>query len=221
MRRAEGGNLQGPLIETGLLFPTSLYIVEELPMRAHWFKILGGTLIASILAINLALIRYNRELREELDSVIHKEFHPGDSLKSFGGVSLQGSFTKVSFAEKPKKTVLIAFSTGCAACKANLGNWLRLSSQLDRSEWDVVWLSRDPKEMTSEFSRKHGIRDEVLAEFSCTSYDYLGLRMVPRMIVVGRDGEVKKIWNGELQKSQWEEVFDYFQAKPMLASKGR
>lgn len=184
----------------------------------NWFRLGVVVLVGCVLVINFTLMRQNENIKDQLDQVIHKEFHPGDTLKSFGGVDAGGRFATASFVNAPKQTLLIAFSTGCSASKANLENWITLSSQLSKDQWRVLWISRDPDPLTEEFTRSHGITGEVLSELSCSTSDYLGLRMVPRMVVVDRDGKIRKIWNGALTGEEWDEVFEYFRARPVLAA---
>jgi peroxiredoxin len=149
---------------------------------------------------------------------VNKEFQPGEVLPDFGAIDLNQKYVKIGFNESHKKFLLITFSTGCPACHANLPNWLALSRKLDRNQWQVVWLSRDPLEMTREYCSEQSISDQVLSEFSLRIYNVLGLRGVPQTAVTDSHGKIEKVWVGQLDDEGWTDVASYFSSQQQTVS---
>jgi peroxiredoxin len=170
--------------------------------------------VLAILTVNALLINQNRILKDRVDLSIHGELHPGDTISPFGGVNLDGRFVEVSFEETAPPTLMISFSAGCAACKASLDQWKRLTAELSETSWRVLWLSRDPRPTTAEFSHANSLQGEVLTEFSCSTVNALGLRSVPGLVAVREDGAIERIWHGELTQETWNEISNFFRENP-------
>jgi peroxiredoxin len=151
---------------------------------------------------------------------VNKQFEPGEVLPDFAGVDLNQQYVKIGFNESSKKFLLITFSTGCPACYANLPNWLALSGKLDRNRWQVVWLSRDPLDMTREYCSEENISDQVLSEFPLRTYNLLGLRGVPQTLVTDSHGKIEKVWVGELDDKGWSDIASYFSSQQQIVSQG-
>lgn len=188
--------------------------------KVPWFKLTITLLVFGILCQNIVLLWQARGLRTRLDLTVNKEFQPGDVLPDFGGIDLNEKYVKMGFNESRKKFLLITFSTGCPACYANLPNWLALSGKLDRNQWQVVWLSRDPLEMTREYCSEQKISDQVLTEFSLRVYNVLGLRGVPQTAVADSYGNIEKVWVGQLDNQGWSDVANYFSSQQQMVSQG-
>lgn len=188
--------------------------------KVPWFKLTITLLVFGILCQNIVLLWQSRGLRTRLDLTVNKEFQPGDVLPDFGGIDLNEKYVKMGFNESRKKFLLITFSTGCPACYANLPNWLALSGKLDRNQWQVVWLSRDPLEMTREYCSEQKISDQVLTEFSLRVYNVLGLRGVPQTAVADSYGNIEKVWVGQLDNQGWSDVANYFSSQQQMVSQG-
>lgn len=190
-------------------------------LKAHWFKLTVALFVFGILCQNIVLIWQAQKLRTRLELSVNREFKPGETLPDFAGVDLNEQYVKLGFDKSQKKRLLITFSTGCPACHANLPNWLTLSGKLDRQQWQVVWLSRDPLEMTREYSSEKNISDQILSEFPRRTYNLLGLSMVPQTIVTDSQGKIEKVWVGQLDDRAWADVFSYFSSQQQLASDSR
>ena len=187
-------------------------------LKAHWFKLTLTLLVFGILCQNIVLIWQTRALRTRLELAVNKEFKPGEVLPEFAGIDLNKQYVKIGFNESHKKFLLITFSTGCPACHANLPNWLALSGKLDRNQWQVVWLSRDPLDMTREYCFEQNISDQVLSEFPLRTYNLLGLRGVPQTVVTDSHGTIEKVWVGQLDNKGWSDVASYFSSQQQIVS---
>jgi peroxiredoxin len=189
-------------------------------LKVPCFKLIVTLLVLGLLCQNIVLIWQTRELKKRLDLAVNKQFEPGEVLPDFAGVDLNQQYVKIGFNESSKKFLLITFSTGCPACHANLPNWLALSGKLDRKRWQVVWLSRDPLDMTREYCSEENISDQVLSEFPLRTYNLLGLRGVPQTLVTDSHGKIEKVWVGELDDKGWSDIASYFSSQQQIVSQG-
>jgi peroxiredoxin len=189
-------------------------------LKLPWFKVTVTLFVVALLCLNIVLLWQARELRTRLDLTVNKEFKAGEALPDFSGVDFKQQYVKVGFNESHKKFLLITFSVGCPACHANLPNWLALTEKLDHNQWQVVWLSRDPLDITREYCSEQNISDQVLSEFPLRTYNLLGLRGVPQTVVTDSHGNIEKVWVGQLDDKGWSEVASYFSSQQQIVSQG-
>ena len=160
-----------------------------------------------VLAENIFLFLQNRRLNEALAPQITA----GTQLKMLSGVAFDGRLEPVSLPAAGSKLIIITFSPGCPACQANQDGWMRLASAIEQKGVRVLWVSRDPLEITRDYCVKHGIRlSDTLAEPPYRTFAQLGLARVPNTLLVGADGRVEKVWAGRLDQAGWNTMFAYF-----------
>ncbi len=107
-----------------------------------------------VLAENISLFRQNRHLSEALAPQIMA----GTLLQMLAGIAFDGRLEPVILPAAGSKLLIITFSPGCPACQANQDGWMRLASTLEQKGVRVLWVSRDPVEITRDYCLKHGIR---------------------------------------------------------------
>jgi peroxiredoxin len=166
-----------------------------------WLAALG------VLAENIILFQQNRRLSEALAPQIAA----GTQLQMLSGLSLDGHQEPVSLPSAASKLLIITFSPGCPACQANQDGWMRLASTLEQKGVRVLWVSRDPIEITRDYCTKHGIPlSDTLADPPYRTFAQLGLARVPNTVLVGAEGRVEKVWAGRLEQAGWNTMFAYF-----------
>ena len=174
-----------------------------------WLAALG------VLAENIILFQQNRRLNETLAPQITAGTH----LQMLSGLSLDGHLQPVTLPQAGSKLLIITFSPGCPACQANQDGWMKLASALEQKGIRVLWVSRDPIEITRDYCTKHGIRlSDTLADPPYRTYAQLGLARVPNTLLVGPGGTVEKVWAGRLDQSGWSTMFAYFGERQEMAS---
>ena len=88
---------------------------------------------------------------------------------------------------------------------------MKLAGALEQRGVQVVWLSRDPVEITREYCVKHGVPfSNTLADPPYRTYLQLGLARVPNTVLVKADGTAEKVWPGRLDQAGWSSIFAYF-----------
>ena len=106
-----------------------------------------------VLAENIFLFQQNRRLNEALAPQISA----GTQLQMLSGIALDGSLEPVALPAADSNLLIITFSPGCPACQANQDGWMRLANTLEQKGVRVLWVSRDPIEVTRDYCLKHGI----------------------------------------------------------------
>jgi peroxiredoxin len=160
-----------------------------------------------VLAENMLLFLQNRRLNEALAPQITA----GTQLQTLAGIGFDGRLEPVTLPSADSKLLIITFSPGCPACQANQEGWMRLASTLEQKGIRVLWVSRDPSEVTRDYCLKHGIPLALtLADPPYRTFAQLGLARVPNTLLVGGEGRVEKVWAGRLDQAGWNTIFAYF-----------
>ena len=151
-----------------------------------------------VLAENIFLFQQNHRLSDALAPQISA----GTQLQMLAGIAFDGRLEPVALPTAGSKLLIITFSPGCPACQANQDGWMKLASTLERKGVRVLWVSRDPIEITRDYCVKHGIPlSDTLADPPYRTFAQLGLARVPNTLLVGAEGRVEKVWAGRLDDS--------------------
>ena len=174
-----------------------------------WLVALG------VLAENVFLFLQNRRLSDALAPQITA----GAQLQMLSGLALDGRPQQVTLPESGSNLLIITFSPGCPACQANQDGWKKLANTLELKGVRVLWVSRDPIEITRDYCSKHGIPlSDVLADPPYRTFAQLGLVRVPNTVLVGAEGRVQKVWAGRLDHAGWNTMLAYFGERQETAS---
>jgi hypothetical protein len=167
-----------------------------------------------VLAQNIALVWQNHRLRDAQAPQIAA----GAQLQMLSGIGLDGRVEPVSLPLTNSKVLLITFSPGCPACQANQEGWANLASMLKAKGVRVLWVSRDPTDVTREYCLKRGIPlTDVVADPPYRTYLQLGLARVPNTVLVS-GSTVEKVWAGRMDSAGWNVMFGYFGEQQETAS---
>ena len=160
-----------------------------------------------VFAENIFLFQQNRRLSEALAPQITV----GTQLQMLAGIAFDGRLEPVALPAAGSKLLIITFSPGCPACRANQDGWMMLASTLEEKIVRVLWVSRDPIEITRDYCLEHGIRlSDRLADPPYRTFAQLGLARVPNTVLVGAEGRVEQVWAGRLDQAGWNTMFTYF-----------
>lgn len=165
-----------------------------------------------VLVLNFVLLWQNRSLRSRMELLSGTKVVAGQQMRDLSGVSLDGYLRPIPLpGAGSERLLIIGFSPNCQYCRANQERWQVLARGINvHKGWRVVWVSRDPIVLTTDYCREQGIPyKDVMAEPPEATYDQLGLRIVPRTIVIGPGGIVEKVWSGQLDRTQWDEVLSF------------
>jgi peroxiredoxin len=132
--------------------------------------------------------------------------------RNLSAATLDNAFHPIVFPPPiPQRTFLVTFSPVCPHCRANHKNWSLITQELrQRKGWRILWVSRDPVEMTRDYCEDSSIPlQETFADPTYRTYMMLDLKMVPNTMVVDEKGVVEKLWPGELDSAGWKDVVSY------------
>jgi peroxiredoxin len=178
-------------------------------------EILLGLAGPGVLTENIFLFQQNRRLNEALAPQISA----GAQLQMLSGVAFDGRLEPVTLLSADSKLLIITFSPRCPACQANQDGWIRLASTLEQKGVRVLWVSRDPIEITRDYCAKHGIPlSDTLADPPYRTFVQLGLARVPNTLLVGANGTAEKVWAGRMDQAGWDTMFAYFGERQETAS---
>ena len=168
-----------------------------------------------VLVEDAVLLRQNQRLRAAMTQA--PQLPVGKQLRDIAAVSLDGHLQQVELpTSDSQRLLIITFSPGCPACRDNMTGWAALTAQLKtRPDWRVLWVSRDPVQLTTE-RFTHEKTNDVLADPPYHTYLELGLGAVPNTIAVGAGGVVDRIWKGRLQPAEWDQIAAYFRVSTLV-----
>ena len=161
----------------------------------------------TVLAENIFLSRQNdRLLKASAPQITERT-----QLQMLAALTLDGRIELVKLPAAGSKLLIITFSPGCPACQANQKEWTALAKAVEQKGMRVLWVSRDPIEITRDYCLKHGISlSDTLADPPYRTYLQLGLARVPNTVLVGAGGMVEKVWAGRLDPAGWKSAYAYF-----------
>jgi len=173
----------------------------------------------ALLGVNVLLLQQNRSLQATANGPdTSVNIQEGKHLSRYlAAATLDNGFRPISFpAPDAKRTLLITFSPVCPHCKANHKNWSVIAEELRRQGgWRVLWVSRDPVEMTKDYCEDSDIPvAEAFADPTYRAYMVLDLKTVPNTVVIDAKGVADQLWHGELDAAGWRNVSASFTYRP-------
>jgi AhpC/TSA family len=167
----------------------------------NWkFAISGCCLL--LLAVNIALIRQNQQLKAQLSLPPPAlEASAGTQMPDLKGFGPDGKPVEVLYGKDPRKVLVLVFSPTCAFCEENWPKWERVISSLDRSMVrpvgvDVTSTAQAP------FLAQHQLTGlPVFVKVDPTAVVNYRFQLTPQTILVDHAGKVEKVWTGVLNDS--------------------
>lgn len=158
----------------------------------------------AILAENVLLTLQNRKLR----SLPTERVQQGQKLINLAGIGLDGRIQPLKLPSKGEPPLVIAtFSPTCPFCQRTEPIWEQMSASLRARGVRMVWVSRDPVELTREYCERIGLpARSVVADPPYHTFQQLGLQFVPLTVIVGPGGVVERRWTGVLSPSEAKQI---------------
>jgi len=155
-----------------------------------------------LLAANVALIRQNRQLKEQLalpPPVL--EAAAGAQMPDLRGVDLEGKPVEVLYGKDSRKVLVLVFSPTCPFCDQNWPKWQQVIASLDRSAVRPV-LVDVTSTTTAGFVSQHQLSSlpVILKADPRATVDY-HMHLTPQTILVDPNGKVEKVWTGVMTDS--------------------
>lgn len=109
-----------------------------------------------------------------------------------------------SWREAPK-TVLLAVSVTCPYCTDSAAFYRALLANSNPDRYRVVVTAAEPEEQVEAYLKSLALSGTF--DIRTVAFRELGVRVVPTVVVVDRNGLVQGIWHGKLSAPQEDEVW--------------
>ena len=180
--------------------------------KTNWIQLASFVLIALLTVETILLIIQNRDLKATLKALTGNPIEPlkpGEIIEPVRVQTLDGQMTDLAFAQDAgKRQLLFIFSTTCPYCEKTLPVWSHMAGDAaGNGNVSVMGVSTTPLVETKKYieERKPGFFIVTAAVDTSFSRKYK-ISGVPETILVRGNGTVIKVWIGELQPDQVEEI---------------
>jgi hypothetical protein len=160
-----------------------------------------------LLAVNIALIRQNRQLKAQLSAPSpNLEVARGAQMPELKGFDTAGKPLNVQYGQDSRKVLVLVYSPVCGFCEQNWPKWEQLITGLDRGAVRLVAV--DVTATTKEpFIAQHKMSDlPVFVQVDPRDTLDYRFHLTPQTILLDRDGKVEREWTGVLNDSSVSEL---------------
>ncbi|HEY6252813.1 MAG TPA: redoxin domain-containing protein [Candidatus Angelobacter sp.] len=171
-----------------------------------WNIALGACCVV-LLGINIALLRQNRQLKEQVSLPPPAlEVPAGMSVPDLKGFDLSGKPIELAYGKDPRKVLVLVFSPTCGFCTQNWPRWWDLMSALNRDAVRPVAVDVTSS-TTAVFVAEHRLDNiAVMNQVDPTDRIHYRFQLTPQTILIDPTGKVEKVWSGVLNATAVEEL---------------
>ncbi len=148
----------------------------------------------SVCFVLLSLLVCSMSVAQEKAAFIHK-FKPGDVPPEMLGISRKGDDVKTTdFAGKV--VVATFWASWCAPCRAEM-RALEKIQRIAKQKLQVVAVNIEDRDTFRKVTRSmHDWEMLIVNDQSKRSAEAYGVKGIPHMLIIGRDGRVQKVHRG-------------------------
>jgi peroxiredoxin len=163
-----------------------------------WNYAISGCCVL-LLALNIALVFQNRELKSRLSMpppVLQAT--AGSQMPDLKGFDPDGKPVEVRYGTDPRQVLVLVFSPTCPFCEQNWPKWTAVIKSLDGSLVRPVGV--DVTSTTTDiFDSQHAMGEmPVIAEVDPVARVDYRFQLTPQTILLDATGKVEKVWSGVL-----------------------
>lgn len=170
---------------------------NKIPGVAIWYIVSG---ISAILLF--CFLSYGKEAKEP------PKLKVGDTAPTFALRDLSGNYVKLSTfcgpwpkGSKDKRNIIILdfFATWCKPCIPEISILERIHKKYKNKGLKIFLVSIDAKgeDVVKPFVKKRKISLPVLLDMYKVTADRYGVKGIPHLFIVGKDGKIKAIYVGK------------------------
>jgi peroxiredoxin len=158
------------------------------------------------LLFSTALLWQNLRLRADLERFSGglsgpAEAVPGDRVPPFQAITLKGRENTVSYVGR-RGYVLLFFSPKCRVCDEQFSLWERLSGKIRRECWEILAVSRDPREETQSWAQGRDLGFDIVALPERALWRAYRITAIPQTVVVSPSGIICWVHSGYLREDE-------------------
>ena len=126
----------------------------------------------------------------------------GAFLPVMHGQTLDGAAITLGATTAGRSQVIIGIQAACPVCREMMPQLRAMADSLAASgDHDVVWVSLSSRDSTAAYVAEHGIRQDVFLAADERTSVLLGIRAVPTLVIVDREGRVRYRHAGQFASS--------------------
>lgn len=176
----------------------------------------------ALLALNIALVRQNRQLKAQLSGPAPgMEATSGAPVPDLRGFDVSGQPLTVAYGQDSRPVLVFVFSPTCAFCEQNWPKWYGIIAAMDREAVRPVAVDVTST-ATQDFLVQHQLAGmPVLLKVDPAIVVGYRFQLTPQTILIDRSGKVEKVWSGVLSDSSLAEIKRKVAGnKPVAADRG-
>src|SRR5579859_934445 len=157
----------------------------------------GLTILVAIVLVKVAVTRYFPSSRAA--GAVLDTFKPGSSF----------NLDNTDWANNGS-TLVMGLQTGCRWCEASMSFYSDILHSNTNNSVHVIALFPQPVSEAQVFLHRylHQLGDKVTIDVRKVSFDKLGIRETPTLVLLVKHGHVQSSWVGKLSSEQENDVFE-------------
>ena len=177
------------------------YITILMKKIKDWSQILLVITAIVLLATNVFLIIQNYQLKRAVEQPKLFVTEEGYKFNNLGFKGVDGNEEIINLSDGKQKTLLLIFNTSCQYCEQQYPYWKGLIENLDTTLWRILAVtSEENYDKIKTHLEEHKLQGFKVASISREEMQKSRMLYTPMTLIIGTDGEVKKVWAG-LQKN--------------------
>jgi peroxiredoxin len=173
-------------------------------MNVKWNLVLAACCLL-LLGMNVALIRQNRILKEQISQPPPSLEAPiGAQMPELKGFDPTGRQFSIAYGKDPRKVLVFVYSPSCQFCTQNWPKWQQLFPELDHAV-RTIGVDVSATSTMDYIARQFKDLPVVTQVDPKDMVDY-HLRLTPQTILVSETGKVEKVWSGVLTDANVAEI---------------
>lgn len=183
-------------------------------------------LLLAIIVVMAAEIGYliyqNQRLQALFDNPEQylRTLKPEDTVPAIRTQDISGAELALRYGPDEPHTLLVWFSAGCGSCRENFAFWDSVKTQYVSESLRMVGFCACTMDEAYQLQHELNITYPIVPVTDQFLVETYKGNVVPQTIVISPEGQVIKVWPGELLGSQKKEILATFGALPTLAAEG-
>ena len=180
------------------------------PKKTNWMQLASFVLIILLTTEVILLILQNRELKSTLKTMTASRVEPlkpGERVEPVKVQTLDGITNDLVYADSTRRYLLFVFSTSCPHCEKTFPVWQQIATNMKSDHLSIVGISTYALAETQKYAADKKPGFSIVSVGADTSFGRkYKVSGVPETILLKGDGTVVKVWVGELQPDQVNEI---------------
>ena len=180
--------------------------MSERTGKTNHIQFIGLIIIIFLAVEDFFLIQQNRQLKAELSPPAMESLRAGDTVGSFKIKWLDGTVNQIRFDDTAKPYLLFVLSPSCPHCRNNVDRWNDIVLHNQINHCSILGISVQSVERTRVFRDSANVGFDLAVAADTSFSRKYKIHAFPQTILVGGSGRIEKVWMGELNNEQINEI---------------